>query len=116
MRYTSAMDEATRDHGPQPLDRLMSQWMLSNHELVTASPEQLNHKQVQKARGGRRLTLHLMRKVTRALNAAVAARLDKEQRPAFVEYPHRQLFNYAKNHDPACSDPNEALLPAPPSP
>jgi hypothetical protein len=23
-----------------------------------------------------------------------------------VEYPHRQLFNYAKNHDPAWQDPN----------
>jgi len=110
------MDEPTRDHGPQPLDRWMTQWSLSNHALVSASPEQLNHKQVQKARGGRQLTLHLMQKVTRALNAAVAARLDKEAQAAFVAYPHRQLFNYAKNHDPAWIDPNEPIVPMPPSP
>ena len=111
MRYILAMDETTRDHGLQPLDRLMTRWKLGNHELVKASSEQLNHKQVQKARGGRQLTLHLMQKVTRALNAAVCAQLDKEQRAAFIEYAHRQLFNYAKNHDPACSEPNEALVP-----
>ena len=112
MRYTSAMDEPTRDHGPQPLDQWMTQWQLTNHDLVGASTEQLNHKQVQKARGGRQLTLHLMQKVTRALNAAVCTRLSKEARAGFVEYQHRQLFNYAKNHAPAWVDPNTALLPA----
>ena len=115
MRYSSGMDEPTRDHGPQPLDHMMTQWQLTNHELVTASAEQLNHKQVQKARSGRHLTLHLMQKVTRALNAAAAGRLEQAARSALVAYPHRQLFNYAKNHDPAWSDPNEELLP-PPSP
>lgn len=110
------MDEATRDHGPQPLDELMSQWQLSNHDLVEASAEQLNHKQVHKARSGRQLTLHLMQKVQRALNAAVLARLAREDQAAFVEYPHRLLFNYAKNHDPAWSDPNAALRPKPTTP
>lgn len=110
------MDEVTREQGPQPLDRLMMLWQLTNHDLVSASQEQLNHKQVQKARGGRQLTLHLMQKVMRAFNSAVVARLDKEARPAFVEYPHRQLFNYAKNHDPSWSDPNEDLLPKPTPP
>ncbi|MEI6655063.1 MAG: hypothetical protein WCP45_09875 [Verrucomicrobiota bacterium] len=95
------MDELTREHGCQPLDGLMERWTLSNHDLVNASTEQLNHKQVQKARKGRHLTLHLMQKVMRALNAAVVARLDKDAQAAFVEYPHRQLFNYAKGHDPA---------------
>jgi len=116
MRYKPGMDEATREHGPQPLDHLMTRWRLGNHDLVTASAEQLNHKQVQKARQGRQLTLHLMQKVMRALNAAVMERLSKEDKPAFVEYPHRQLFNYAKNHDPAWSDPNEILLTKPTSP
>jgi len=114
MRYTSAMEEPTRDHGPQPLDQWMTQWQLTNHDLVGASTEQLNHKQVQKARSGRQLTLHLMQKVTRALNAAVCARLAKDLRAGFVEYPHRQLFNYAKNHAPAWVDPNAALLPSAP--
>ena len=110
------MDEPTRDHGPQPLDRWLTQWQLTNHDLVTASVEQLNHKQVQRARCGRQLTLHLMQKVTRALNAAVAAGLAKEERAQWVEYPHRQLFNYAKNHDPEWLDPNAALLPRAPAP
>lgn len=103
------MADATREHGIQPLDHLMGRWHLSNHDLVAASVEQLNHKQVQKARKGRQLTLHLMTKVTRALNAAAFGRLAKEQQPQFVEYLHRHLFNYAKGHDPAWSDPNEGL-------
>jgi hypothetical protein len=105
------MDEPTRDHGTQPLDQYMLLWKLANHDLVSASVEQLNHKQVQKARSGRQLTLHLMQKVMRAFNAAATARLDKAEKPAFAEYPHRQLFNYAKNHEPAWVDPNQALLP-----
>jgi hypothetical protein len=104
------MDELTREHGPQPLDGLMEHWHLSNHDLVNACSEQLNHKQVQRARKGRQLTLHLMQKVMRALNAAVVAHLDKEEQAAFVEYAHRQLFNYAKGHDPAWADPNAPLL------
>ena len=104
------MDEPTREHGPQPLDGLMERWHLSNHDLVNASTEQLSHKQVQKARKGRHLTLHLMQKVMRALNAAVVAHLDKDEPLTFVEYPHRQLFNYAKGHDPAWEDPNTSLL------
>ena len=116
MRYGWGMDDATRDHGPQPLDRLMALWGLANHDLVEASTEQLNHKQVQKARSGRQLTLHLMQKVMRAFNAAVLARLDKAQQPQFAEYPHRQLFNYARNHDPAWLDPNETFLTKQPSP
>ena len=110
------MDEPTREHGPQPLDGLMERWNLTNHDLVGASTEQLNHKQVQKARKGRHLTLHLMQKVMRAFNAAVAASLAKEDRAALVEYPHRQLFNYAKGHEPAWAEPNEALIPHPPLP
>lgn len=108
------MDELTREHGEQPLDGLMDRWCLTNHELVAASAEQLNHKQVQKARKGRHLTLHLMQKVMRAFNATVVARLAPEDKPAFVEYPHRQLFSYAKSHDPAWQDPNESLIPNPP--
>jgi hypothetical protein len=73
--------------------------------------EQLNHKQVQRARKGRQLTLHLMMKVTRTLNDTVIAGLPKEQRPEFTPYVHKQLFNYAKGHDPARIDPNQALMP-----
>jgi len=111
MRYTAPMQEMTRDHGPQPIDEMMTRWGMSNHELEDASEEQLNHKQVQKARKGRQLTLHLMQKLTRAFNAAVVSRLPKAERPNFVPYLHKHLFNYAKGYDAARTDPNEALLP-----
>ena len=109
------MHDATRNHGLQPLDRLMTRWGLTNHELVAASTEQLNHKQVQRARHGRQLTLHLMQKLTRTLNEALLARLPKDQRAQFVPYSHRQLFQYAKGHDASWADPNAPLLPEPPA-
>ena len=105
------MDELTRDHGLQPLDGLMVRWNLANHELVEVSTEQLNHKQVQKARKGRQLTLSLMQKLMRTVNEAIVAKLPKEQRPNFVPYLHKHLFNYAKGYDAAWTDPNEELMP-----
>ncbi len=110
MRYIGGMDELTRDHGPQPLDGLMVRWKLTNHELVEVSEEQLNHKQVQKARKGRQLTLHLMQKMMRALNSAIMTKLAKEDREKFTPYPHKALFNYAKGHDAAWADPNGELM------
>jgi hypothetical protein len=105
------MDELTRDHGPQPLDGLLVRWNITNHELVEVSAEQLNHKQVQKARKGRQLTLHLMQKLMRALNETVLIKLSKEQKIEFVPYLHKQLFSYAKGHDTAWVDPNAELMP-----
>lgn len=101
-----------RDHGVQPLDELMERWGLSNHDLVTASPEQLNHKQVQKARKGRQLTLHSMQKVMRALNIAIWQRLSAAQRELYFEYPHAWLFDYAKGYQAGRVDPNQALIEA----
>lgn len=111
MRYTPRMEELTRDHGPQPLDGLMDRWNISNHELVEASEEQLNHKQAQKARKGRQLTLHLMQKLMRAFNNAAFRKLAKEDREKFVPYLHKHLFNYAKGYDAAWEDPNLELIP-----
>ncbi len=105
------MDELTRDHGLQPLDGLMVRWNLTNHELVEVSTEQLSHKQVQKARKGRQLTLHLMQKMMRALNDAALERVAKEERGNFTPYLHKHLFNYAKGYDAAWLDPNETLMP-----
>jgi hypothetical protein len=107
------MHDATRDHGPQPLDQLMSGWGLTSHQLVDASDEQLNHKQVQRARKGRQLTLHLMQKLARTLNAAILASLPKEAREQFAPYSHKHLFNYAKGYDADRSDPNLPLMPVP---
>ena len=101
-----------REHGTQPLDGLMTAWTLSPHDLVDASTEQLTHKQVQRARAGRTLTLHMMQKVTRALNIAVWYRLKKDEREQYFEYLHKHLFNYAKNHDAAWADPNGPLMEA----
>lgn len=103
--------EDPREHGPQPLDELMEKWKITNHQLVETSTEQLNHKQVQKARKGRQLTLTMMQKVCRALNIAIWHRLDKEQKETYFEYMHRHLFNYAKGHEPAWADPNTGLYP-----
>ena len=107
----SFMEEASRDHGVQPLDSLMNQWKITNHELVEVSSEQLNHKQVQKARKGRQLTLHLMQKLMRALNEAISAKLPKEQLLTFAPYLHKQLFNYAKGHEAGMEDCNLPLMP-----
>jgi len=58
--YGGRMSDETRDHGVQPVEGLMERWGLTTHQLVENSEEQLNHKQVQRARKGRQLTLHLM--------------------------------------------------------
>ncbi len=99
-----------RDHGVQPIDGLMDGWGLTNHGLVDVSTEQLNHKQVQKARKGRRLTLAMMQKLARALNVAIWHRLSEEEREGYFEYLHRHLFNYSKGYDPAWEDPNRELM------
>lgn len=105
------MQDLSRNHGDQPLDTLMTQWAITNHDLVRSSEEQLNHKQVQKARKGRQLTLHMRMKITRTLNDAILARLPEAKRPEFHPYLHHQLFSYAKGHDPARADPNNELFP-----
>jgi hypothetical protein len=97
------------DHGVQPLDQLMIDWGVTNHDLVEASPEQLNHKQVQKARKGRQLNIPMMQKVMRALNIAIWNRLNKEEKEAYFEYTHTWLFNYAKNYVSGRIDPNDSL-------
>ena len=73
-----------RNHGPQPLDAILTELGIDNHELVAASSEQLTHKQVQKGRKGRQLTPKLQRKIASALNVL------SEDRNYRVE----DLFNY----------------------
>ena len=63
-------EESSFNHGVQPIDGLLAELGLDNHALVNASHEHLTHKQVAKARKGRRLTRHMQEKVLRALNAA----------------------------------------------
>ena len=50
--------------GVQPLDAIMTEKEIRNNDLVSAMPPGfINHKQVQKARKGRRLTPHMQEKV-----------------------------------------------------
>jgi len=101
-----------RDHGPQPLDAVMQCWGLSNARLVAAAGEQITHKQVQRARKGRQLTLRMMMKLTRVLNGVILDGLPEEKREAFTPYLHRDLFTYAKGYDATRPDPNTALAPS----
>lgn len=96
-----------RDLGLQPLDEILTGWNLSNHDLVEISPEQLTHKQVQKSRMGRRLTLKMKQKVARTINFAVWGRFTNEERESFTEYFPKHLFNYDKGYEKG--DPNEPL-------
>jgi hypothetical protein len=105
----SNADKEERDLGVQPIDSMMEGWGIGNHDMVEVSTEQLTHKQVQKARNGRRLTLKLMQKVTRAFNVAIWNRLNDEEKENYYEYLHRDLFNYAKGADAQFVDPNDAM-------
>ena len=69
--------------GPQPLDKIMEERGLRNHDLVAASKDGLTHKQVQKGRKGRRLTHHIQDKIVAALSACTGE-----------AYRREQLFNY----------------------
>lgn len=107
------MQDTTPDsglnHGDQPLNAIMQHWGISNHDLVGVSTEQLTHKQVQRARQGRQLTLKMMQKVARALNVAIWSTLPNSEKEQYFEYLHKHLFNYAKGYDANWSDPNEGL-------
>lgn len=73
------------DVGVQPLDAIMAGKEIKNHDLVAAMPPGfINHKQVQKARKGRRLTVHMQEKILEALNAYSTP----------DEYTFGEIFNY----------------------
>ena len=59
-----------REFGTQPIDGLLNELAISNHDLVLASTEQLTHKMVGKARRGRWLSNKVRQKVLRAINKA----------------------------------------------
>ena len=55
--------------GTQPLDAIMTEKNIKNHDLVAiAPPGFITHKQVQKGRKGRRLTMHMQQKIFDTLN------------------------------------------------
>jgi hypothetical protein len=64
------MTDKELELGPQPLDKIMEELGLKNHDLVAASTDGLTHKQVQKGRKGRRLTRNVQAKIASSLSAA----------------------------------------------
>ena len=72
-----------RNLGEQPIARKMAEHGLTNHDLVTASTEQITHKMVAKACKGRRLTKNVQNKVVRAMNLSSGH-----------SYKKQDLFNY----------------------
>ena len=78
-------EEIEMNVGVQPLDAIMTEKDIKNHDLVAAVPPgTITHKQVQKARKGRRLTTHMQEKILEALNAFAD--------PDFYEF--KDVFNY----------------------
>jgi len=102
-------ESESRDHGVQPLDAVLEQWGLTNAQLVSAASEQLTHKQVQRARKGRQLTLRMMMKLTRILNEVITDALPEEKRKVFTPYLHRDLFTYAKGYEADRAEPNAGI-------
>ena len=84
--------DSSRNHGPQPLDALMIEHNISNHDLVAASAEPMTHKAVARARKGRQLTPHMRLRMAAALNKAVTRQGKTLER----EWGPTDLFNYTK--------------------
>jgi hypothetical protein len=74
------------DVGVQPLDAVLNELELKNPDVVSISSEHLTHKQMQKARSGRRVSRNIQMKILRAINAV----LEEGEKP----YGLKHLFNY----------------------
>ena len=74
--------------GAQPIDAVMTEHGLKNHDVMQMNRGGLTHKQVNKARKGRRLTPKIKVRVTEALNAAL------KQRGVEKQFVPKDLFNY----------------------
>jgi hypothetical protein len=79
-----------RNLGPQPLDSIMTGADLHNHDLVNSCTEPMTHKAVQRARKGRRLTVHMQRRMVTALNKALTLKGSPPER----EWTLKDLFTY----------------------
>jgi hypothetical protein len=77
-----------RNLGQQPLDTILTELKLTNHDLVALCGEGLTHKTMQRARKGRRLTPKMKVRITETLNA-----WSREQKSE-TQYRVRDLFNY----------------------
>lgn len=77
------MKDQELELGVQPLDAVMEELGLKNHDLVAASKDGLTHKQVQKGRKGRRLTRNIQDKIVSSISSSTG-----------TTYKIEQLFNY----------------------
>lgn len=77
-----------RNLGTQPIDALMNERGMVNHDLVATCVGFLNHKAVQRARKGRRLTKNTQQRVLTAFNDAIKARGEERV------FALGELFNY----------------------
>ena len=84
----SSEEPIERNLGAQPLDAIMTELALANHDLCATAEVQLTHKAVQRARKGRRLTPHMQKRIMETLNALMKAR-GLEQ-----SYALKDLFTY----------------------
>ena len=89
-RVIMGQDEIERNMGVQPLDGIMTEHELGNHDLVAASTEPMTHKAVQRARKGRRLTKHMKQRMADALNLLIKQKGVEIERPWGV----KDLFTY----------------------
>ncbi len=85
---TDKHNTAERNLGTQPLDALMLQNGVSNHDVVAATAAPLTHKAVQRARKGRLLTQKTQRRVIEAMRK-ILAQSDPER-----AYQHSDFFTY----------------------
>lgn len=100
------MNDASRDHGPQPLVGLMAKHELEPKHLVEASTDQLTFKMVSRAMKGRQLTPRVRDRVVDALNVAAAG-----------TYLARDVFSYLRPAGDAAGGTTEtAGTPAPEQP
>jgi hypothetical protein len=85
-----AEDSSASSHnlGVQPIDSVMTELGLKNHDVMQMNRGGLTHKHVNKARKGRRLTPKIKVRVTEALNAAL------KQRGVEKQFVPKDLFNY----------------------
>jgi len=74
--------------GVQPIEAIMTEHGLKNHDVMQMNRGGLTHKHVAKARKGRRLTPKIKVRVTEALNAAL------KQRGIERQFVPKDLFNY----------------------
>ena len=81
-------DAPSMTMGVQPIDAVMTEHGLKNHDVMQMNRGGLTHKQVNKARKGRRLTPKIKVRVTEALNAAL------KQRGVEKQFVPKELFNY----------------------